>query len=428
MKKYIREKIVRKPKSKTENEHIEVELDPPDIDLLDNRLVTIKFGKPVLDIKFGTVKMLTFMAVILIACNYLFIFYLFYASIEIINHLGYFINMVSTGEGTKLPVFQSIPPLIVFFITLTFTFFLFKLFDRKSQPKLNWYLFLNILIDAFVVFGTFIILFVIMSHIHGSQIGLHDGLVEAMNNYSNNSVYKKQIDRLQIEFQCCGSKKYDEWYSIIWYDTRLVKKSKLRKREKSYTTTDLVCEKCESDSFNEKAIEVGNADTLTGTGQILNKNKINVASQKSSKANKVTTLRSSQLDLDLTKGNTPFSCCSITSMFPCIHHNIEITGKAYLYTPEQNLSISTEGCHTKLRQKTIQVGWSVIGNLTLFILIQIALAIVMRLLQTAHFAASKFDGHSRLYTVWLIGRGTIISNTGEKMPPPVPPVPMDLMR
>uniref|UniRef100_A0A6P7F7Q2 Uncharacterized protein LOC114325795 n=1 Tax=Diabrotica virgifera virgifera TaxID=50390 RepID=A0A6P7F7Q2_DIAVI len=297
MKKYIREKIKRKPKLKNENEHLAVELDPPDINLLDKRLVSIKFGKPVLDIKFKTVKMLTFIAVILLSCNYLFIFYLFCASIKIINHLGYFINMVSTGEGTKLPVFQSIPPLFVFFVNLTFTFFLFKLFDRKPQPQLNWFLFLNILIDAFVVFGTFIILFVIMSHIHGSQTGLHDGIVEAMNNYSNNSVYKKQIDRLQIEFQCCGSKKYDEWYSIVWYDTRLVKKSQLRKREQSNPTTDLVCEKCESDSVNEKAVEVGNGDSLHSTGKLLNKNKINVAPQKSSTANKVTNLGSNQLDL-----------------------------------------------------------------------------------------------------------------------------------
>lgn len=163
---------------------------------------------------------------------------------------------------------------------------------------------------------------------------------------------------MQIEFQCCGSKKYDEWYNIQWYDTSLIKKGHAEK----------------------------------------------------------------------THSNTPFSCCSITSLFPCIHHNIENTGKAYLYTPEQNLSISTTGCHEKILKKTREVGWRIIGNLFLLIFLQVVLVVGLRFLQTAHFERFMFEAHDRLYTAWIFGCAVKKPSKESNLPPPVPPVPEELMK
>lgn len=59
------------------------------------------------------------------------------------------------------------------------------------------------------------------------------------------------------------------------------------------------------------------------------------------------------------------------SLFPCIHHSIETTGKAYLYTPEFNLSISTRGCYNILREQKQTVGWGIIGNLMIFFLLEV---------------------------------------------------------
>jgi hypothetical protein len=75
----------------------------------------------------------------------------------------------------------------------------------------------------------------------------------------------------------------------------------------------------------------------------------------------------------LADGNTPFSCCSMKSLSPCVHHNIEITGKAYLYTPEFNLSVSTRGCYEMIRDKKKTIGWGIVGNLCLFLLLEVAL-------------------------------------------------------
>ncbi|CAG9859532.1 unnamed protein product [Phyllotreta striolata] len=325
----------------------------------ENRLVTIKNGKFVYDIKFGTVKFITAVTMVLIFINTIFSLSLFDSSIRIRSHLGYFINMVSnTAEGAKLPIFQSLPVLIFLIFDLIFLFALWKIFKRKKQRKYNWLLFVIIIAHLALIILTFILLFVIMGHIYGGHVYIHDGIMEAMKNYSSNSLFKKQIDSLQIEFQCCGSKKYDEWYNIQWYDASLIKKGHAEK----------------------------------------------------------------------SNGNTPFSCCSMSSLSPCVHHNIENTGKGYLYTPEQNLSISTTGCHEKILTKTRQVGWKIIGNLLIFIVLQGVVLVGMRLLQTAHYASKfAFGGHNRVYTAWIFGRGVMKNSIApDDGPPPVPPVPDEL--
>lgn len=334
--------------------------------------VRIAFGKPVCNVAFGTIKIITTIAFVIIIINIIYSLDLFHSAIHIKNSLGDFINMISNGDGHILPSLQALPTLIFLILNITFVFLIFKLFNTDKQPKFNWILFILIIVDLAIIIITFVVIIYVLSHSYSSHEELHNGITKAMKNYSGNSAFKIKIDRLQIEFNCCGSKKYDEWYNITWYDTKLVKgKTK-----------------------------------------------------------------------DNSQGNTPFSCCSLTSIFPCIHHNIENTGKVYLYTPEQNLSISTDGCYQKIRKKKQSVGWQIVGNLFLMQLSQLALLICLRFLQTGHYVDSKFSGHSKTYTIWLIGIYSgkkkeakvsegleVEKNEDEKTdgePPEPPPVPPEL--
>ncbi|KAJ8945088.1 hypothetical protein NQ318_005268 [Aromia moschata] len=315
--------------------------------------LNIKFGKPVRQVSYGFIKFLAAITAVSLVCILIFSIKLFSSAVGIRNHLGHFINMVSSGDGEVLPSLQALPVLVFIFLDIGLVYVLYKVFSPKENAKMNWLLFLLLMISLGLIFFIIILLFVVISHIYGAHEELHNGIVEAMKIYSSNSMYKKQMDRLQIEFQCCGSKKYDEWYNITWYDTSLVKKGAT----------------------------------------------------------------------DNSQGNTPFSCCSISSIFPCIHHNIENTGKVYLYTPEVNLSISTHGCYSRLLEKKKEVGWGIIGNLLLYITLQGVLVICLRFLQTAHYETSKFEGHSRLYTIWLFGcyAGKKKQEEAPPEPPPVPP-------
>lgn len=326
--------------------------------------VRVAFGKPVCKVSFGSIKFITTVAITIFILNTFYCLHLFSSAIHIKNNLGNFINMISKRDGHILPSLQALPPLIFLILDMTFIVLVLKLFKTEKQRKLNWILFILIIVHIFFILITCILIIYVLSHSYSSHKELHNGITEAMKNYSSNSWYKVQIDRLQIEFNCCGSKKYDEWYSIPWYDEKLSKAK----------------------------------------------------------------------SIDNSQGNTPFSCCSTTSMFPCIHHNIENTGRVYLYTPEQNLSISTEGCYHKIRERKQKIGWQIVGKLFLMLLVQVIILICARFLQTGHYVHSKFSGHSKFYTIWLIGiyagkksdgqtKNEIADGktSGPPEPPPVPP-------
>ncbi|KAJ8913475.1 hypothetical protein NQ315_013855 [Exocentrus adspersus] len=328
----------------------------------------IKHGKLVRLVSYSTINFLTAVSVVFLIGNIIFSFKLFSSAVSIANHLGAYINMISSGDGHILPSLQAIPVLFFLIIDCALLYFTYKLFDVEKKPRINKILFILLMISLTLMFVILLLLIVIIKHIYGTHEEIHNGIIEAMNNYAGDSKFKKQIDMLQIEFQCCGSKKYVEWYNISWYDSSLVKSS--------------------------------NAS-------------------------------------DNSQGHTPFSCCAISSIFPCIHHNIENTGKAYLYTPELNLSISTDGCYSRIRYQKQEVGWGIVGNLCLYIMSQAALVISLRFVQTGHYENSRFDGHKQLYTVWLIGcyagrkpenPETPKDNAVDKPPPQVPPVPPDLMQ
>lgn len=188
--------------------------------------VSVKFGIPVLQVTFSTIKFFSGVCIVLLIGSICFALRLFYSSIVIRKHLGYFLNIISKGDGNVLPSMQALPVFIFLCINISFIIILAKLFERKIQAKLNGIMFLLLLVSITLIVGVLVLLIVIITYSHKEHKELHDGIVEAMANYSTDSWYKEQIDRLQIEFQCCGSKKYDEWYNITWYDTNLAKTGK----------------------------------------------------------------------------------------------------------------------------------------------------------------------------------------------------------
>nr|XP_015834780.1 PREDICTED: rod outer segment membrane protein 1-like isoform X2 [Tribolium castaneum] len=316
--------------------------------------IAVKGGFPVRIVEYKSIKLIAIFLTVFLVIDVIFSLKLLISAIQIRSHLGYFINMISSGDGDTLPALQAVPVFFFLIINLMMCYFVYAVFDPSEQPGANRMMFFLIILALVMVVVLLIIIVSVIAHAYSTHQKLHDGIVTAMNHYLNSTTYKSQIDRLQIEMQCCGSKKYDEWYTIKWQDQTLEK-------------------------------ETGSA----------------------------------------ADGNTPFSCCSMKSLSPCIHHNIEVTGKAYLYTPEFNLSISTRGCYEMIREKKQTVGWIIVGNLILYIILEVVTLILFRLIQTAHFESRRFQGRARSYTVWLFGSytGRVKNN---KPPPTPPPVPQEL--
>lgn len=185
--------------------------------------LVIKHGKLVRVVSFKTIKFLTGVSAALLISNIIFSLKLFSSSVNITTYLGAYINMISKGDGHFLPSLQAIPVLFFLILDVALMYFVYKLFDPEVKPNLNRIMFVLIMVSLILILATLVLLFVIIGHIYGTHEKLHNGIIQAMSNYSSNSIYKSQIDRLQIEFQCCGSKKYDEWYNITWYDPSLSK-------------------------------------------------------------------------------------------------------------------------------------------------------------------------------------------------------------
>lgn len=186
--------------------------------------VIVAYGKPILKLSFRTIRYIAIFLsayVLFIIC---YVFILFGVAIQVKSHVGDFVNMVDT-DGYVLPTGVAMPALLCLFLCLMALWFIFKACkaDYVKRIAFNHLFFIFIMVCVATVLLTFIVSIFLLSHSYSSHESLHDGIKEAMNKYSLDSIFKKHMDLLQVEFQCCGSKKYTEWFNITWFDTNLIK-------------------------------------------------------------------------------------------------------------------------------------------------------------------------------------------------------------
>lgn len=49
---------------------------------------------------------------------------------------------------------------------------------------------------------------------------LGDGLLAGMKKYKEETVFKPEIDYLQMNYKCCGSDSYKDWYEVTWVSSK----------------------------------------------------------------------------------------------------------------------------------------------------------------------------------------------------------------
>ncbi|XP_066601446.1 uncharacterized protein [Prorops nasuta] len=182
-----------------------------------------------------------------------------------------------------------------------------------------------------------------------------DGLTEAIGNYATDLSAKARLDVLQIEFRCCGSDSYRDWFRVPW----------LRDSEDSIETLD-------RDSDNDR--------------------------------------RGRKRDL-VSNADVPFSCCSTDVLTTCIHYDILKPNSNYNYNPESRLTIATAGCRSKVVGRAREVGYALIAFLTVLAIYQIILSIFGRLLQTAYSNDFYIGPRKDEYRLWILGKTPGGSNT-----------------
>lgn len=68
-------------------------------------------------------------------------------------------------------------------------------------------------------------------HVGELEDSLESGILNAMKSYKNDLTTKEEMDMLQIEYACCGSRSYEDWFRISWvHPDYMSKQAKLLER------------------------------------------------------------------------------------------------------------------------------------------------------------------------------------------------------
>lgn len=146
------------------------------------------------------------------------------AAINTKINIGDFLNMVTDGDGTQLPMALGISGALCAPLNVAMMVCIWKMTGSNTSRLVNTVLFILILITCCVIVVLFAMAIFALSHSYSIHHRLHDGIMDAMINYKTDSSIKIQMDILQISFRCCGSKKYSEWFEIPWFDGNMTAK------------------------------------------------------------------------------------------------------------------------------------------------------------------------------------------------------------
>ncbi|XP_071081312.1 photoreceptor outer segment membrane glycoprotein 2-like [Haliotis cracherodii] len=118
------------------------------------------------------------------------------------------------------------------------------------------------------------------AHMGIIQDSLHQGLYTALKMYKSDQGIKEAVDRLQLDFRCCASKTYRDWFHVSW--------------------------------ISNKYINTEHED-----------------------------VKKNMRDGELITDSVPFSCCSVMSPRPCIHNHVN-DSKAHNHYSD--VTLYKDGC------------------------------------------------------------------------------------
>ncbi|KAI4491420.1 hypothetical protein M0804_002812 [Polistes exclamans] len=181
--------------------------------------------------------------------------------------------------------------------------------------------------------------------------GSFDNLIEAMDNYANDDRVRSCVDAVQMEFQCCGSEDYRDWFHISW-----------AKRSTEYF--DYV--------DNERQQE----------GQSMEKDEGKMATVK----------------------DVPFSCCTNKFVEPCGHREILGASQVCNFDFNKEETVWNVGCRSIILTHARVIGLFLIFFLICLSLYQFLLGILSRLVQTAHSNEFYIGPEKLHYRAWIFSR------------------------
>ncbi|XP_018325441.1 peripherin-2-like [Agrilus planipennis] len=172
-------------------------------------------------LNYTTLRRLQTLCYFFIICDTVQCVYMMAKSINLVINFSSFVNMISDNKGYYLPTALGISAFLAIILNIIIAVIIKKAFRPIPQKFINVVMFImSCLLSIFVVLLYAMCLMIFIRIFDSHQLS-HDGMITAMKNYGKNFELKKQIDNLQIKFQCCGNRNYTEWYNITWYEEDL---------------------------------------------------------------------------------------------------------------------------------------------------------------------------------------------------------------
>ncbi|OQV17255.1 Cyclin-G-associated kinase [Hypsibius exemplaris] len=188
-------------------------------------------------------------------------------------------------------------------------------FRWESQTRLYG---LIVIVTALIIFCGTIVVF---THQATMKKYFETGLRTAIDRYSKSASIKKTVDQMQLEFQCCGSKGVQDWWTVPWIDNAYLdlKDAKIR-----HALRD--------------GVYMGD--------------------------------------------HVPFSCCSGKAVRPCVHRHVNASQTGYTWPKDSTLSAT--GCAAALASEFGKTTLNVTGYIvmTTFFMMLFSL-VLLKLLSTA---------------------------------------------
>ncbi|XP_074655721.1 peripherin-2-like [Tubulanus polymorphus] len=192
---------------------------------------------------------------------------------------------------------------------------------------------------AIFIFASGMLAFAHIQHLHHS---FTHGILDAMKKYKTTKHIKIVIDQTQMDYECCGGEFYTDWFNVPWVSEVYV-------------------------------------DMLS------------------------TYAKSKMADGKFLPDDVPFSCCSVKSRRPCIHHRVQENKYHHNYDYRKQTTLHMRGCRdaimTYFEQMLLTAGGIIVG----IFVIRVIGIFVARFLQTAVVSALEKGDPECPSTAWLFG-------------------------
>ncbi|XP_060904252.1 rod outer segment membrane protein 1b [Labrus mixtus] len=221
-------------------------------------------------------------------------------------------------------------------------------FPRWKAFLLAWFVVATLL--SFLLFAVVVLSYALQGHLEESlKVGLRNGIRFYKDTDVPGRCFQKEtIDRLQMEFQCCGNSNFRDWFEVQWVSNRYL----------DFTSKDV-------------------------------KDRIR-----------------SNVDGRYLLDGVPFSCCNPRSPRPCLQNQLTDNSAHHSYDYQsEELNLHSRGCRQALIDYYMGLMNSTGPGVLSVILIQMSVVLSLRYLQTAVEGAMALEDPAEDSQGYILEKG-----------------------